>query len=61
MSDIRTLCAEITGQPEDEIDVRWRDKGKYRSITLKLHFQNAEQVYAVYAAMDRDPRVRYKL
>ena len=87
--------------------MRWRDKGKYRSITLTLHFENAEQVgtppsppltprrspchsarrprrcvhtcpstnftracarsslrrkvYAVYAAIDRDPRVKFKI
>ena len=61
VSDIRTLCAEITGQAEEDVAVRWRDKGKYRSITLSLHFENADQVYAVYAAVDRDPRVKYKL
>ena len=61
VADLRTLCAEITGQKEEEVPVRWRDKGKYRSVTLTLRFQNADEVYAVYAAMDRDPRVRYKL
>ena len=61
VDDIRELCAEITGQAEDDVPVRWRDKGKYRSVTLTLRFENAEQVYAVYAAMDRDPRVNYKL
>ena len=61
VSDIRTLCAELTGQKEDDVPVRWRDKGMYRSITLTLRFENSDQVYAVYAAMDRDPRVKYKL
>ena len=61
VADMLTLCAERTGQKEDEIEVRWRDKGKYRSITLKLHFENADQVYDVYAAINRDPRVRFKL
>ena len=41
--------------------VRWRDRGKYRSITLTLTFLDAEMVYAVYAAVNRDPRVRFKL
>ena len=40
---------------------RWRDKGKYRAITLRLHFENADQVYDVYAAINRDPRVKFKL
>jgi len=56
-----TICAEITGQREEDVPVRWRDRGKYRSITLKLMFENAEQVYALYAAVNRDPRVRFKL
>ena len=61
VQDIVQLCAENSGMNVDDIQVRWRDKGKYRAITLRLDFQNAEQVYAVYAAVDRDPRVRYKL
>ena len=61
VSDMLTMCAEITGQSEDDVLVKWRDRGRFRSITLRLHFENAEQVYAVYAAINRDPRVRYKL
>jgi len=61
VSDILTLCAEITGQREEDVPVRWRDNGKYRAITIRLKFANSDQVYAVYAAVDRDPRVRYKL
>lgn len=56
-----TICSEITGQKEKDVPVRWRDNGKYRSITLQLNFENAEMVYAVYAAVNRDPRVRFKL
>jgi len=61
VSDLVTLAAEATGMAESDILVRWRDKGRFRSVTLKLNFENSDQVYAVYAAMDRDPRVRYKL
>ena len=61
VQDIVQLCAENSGNEVDDIEVRWRDKGKYRAVTVRLEFQNADQVYAVYAAMDRDPRVRYKL
>lgn len=61
VQDIVQLCAENSGMKADDIQVRWRDQGKYRAITLRLHFENADQVYAVYAAVDRDPRVRYKL
>ena len=49
VSDIRTLCAEITGQAEEDVPVRWRDNGKYRSITLSLHFEDADQVSACAA------------
>ena len=41
---MRTLCAEITGQDEEDVPVRWRDNGKYRSITVKLHFKDADTV-----------------
>ena len=61
VSDILTICAEITGQKESDVPVRWRDKGKFRSITLTLTFTDADMVYAVYAAVNRDPRVRFKL
>eukprot|EP00310_Coccolithus_braarudii_P024859 CAMPEP_0183358432 /NCGR_PEP_ID=MMETSP0164_2-20130417/49205_1 /TAXON_ID=221442 /ORGANISM="Coccolithus pelagicus ssp braarudi, Strain PLY182g" /LENGTH=98 /DNA_ID=CAMNT_0025532331 /DNA_START=153 /DNA_END=449 /DNA_ORIENTATION=+ len=61
VSDMRTMCAGITGQEEELVGVRWRDKGKYRSITLQLQFQDADMVYAVYAAINKDPRVKFKL
>ena len=43
-SDMRTLCAEITGQAEEDVPIRWRDNGKYRAITLTLHFGDADKV-----------------
>ena len=43
-TDILTLCAEITGQDEADVPVRWRDKGTYRSVTLRLRFQDIQQV-----------------
>ena len=61
VDDMLKLCAAITDQDERDVPVRWRDRGKYRSVTLSLRFENADQVYAVYAALDKDPRVRYKL
>merc|ERR1712087_465619 len=61
VSDMRSLCAGITGQEEELVGVRWRDKGNFRSITLQLCFKDADMVYAVYAAIDQDPRVKFKL
>ena len=61
VTDMVTLCSELNGQAEEDVQVRWRDKGKYRAITLRLKFENADQVYNVYAAINRDPRVRFKL
>lgn len=60
-SDLLQLACEITGQKKEDVPVRWRDKGKYRAVTMSLKFENADQVYAVYAAINRDPRVRFKL
>ena len=61
VSDMVKLCAGLTGQSEDGIAAHWRDKGKYRSITLGLRFEDADMLYAVYAAIDADPRVKYKI
>ena len=61
VSDMVKLCAGVTGQVEDDVEVRWRDKGKYRSITLGLQFKDANALHAVYAAIDKDPRVKYKI
>ena len=61
VQDIVQLAAENSSNEMEDIQVRWRDKGKYRAITMRLHFNNADEVYAVYAAVSRDPRVRYKL
>ena len=44
VSDLVTLAAEATGMAESDILVRWRDKGRFRSVTLKLNFENADQV-----------------
>ena len=61
VTDMVTLCSELNGQAEEDVQVKWRDKGKYRAITLRLKFENADQVYSVYAAINQDPRVRFKL
>jgi putative lipoic acid-binding regulatory protein len=57
VADILTLCAEITKQKEDDISVRWRDNGKYRAITLNLHFLNCDQVRMRAHAQLKDRRV----
>ena len=44
VADLRTLAAEATGLSEDAIPTKFRDKGKYRSVTLTLRFENSEQV-----------------
>ena len=61
VADMVSICAGLTGIDESDVQVRWRDKGKYRAITLRLNFKDADMVYAVYAAVNRDPRVRFKL
>lgn len=61
VDDVVAAACAITKQEEADVKVHWRDRGKYRSVTMSLHFEDADQVYAVYAAMDADPRVKYKL
>lgn len=38
----------------------FRDRGKYRSITLEAPVNTVQQIQDVYAAIDRDPRVKFK-
>ena len=40
---------------------RVRDKGKYRSLTVRAFCESGAQVYSVYDALARDPRVIFKL
>lgn len=38
----------------------FRDRGKYRSITVDAPVNTVDQIRDVYAAIDRDPRVKFK-
>ena len=55
------LPSLLSLQAEEDVQIRWRDKGKYRSLTITLRFEDADTVYAVYDAINKDPRVKYKL
>lgn len=61
VNDVVKICTKITNQTAAEVPVRWRDKGRWRSVTITLFFKNPDMVYDVYEAVDRDPRVRYKI
>ena len=47
--------------PARPVEVRWRDKGRFRSVTLRCTFRSADEVYALYASLDADERVKFKL
>lgn len=38
----------------------FRDRGKYRSITVDAPVNTVDQIRNVYNAIDRDPRVKFK-
>lgn len=61
VQDMLNVCREVTKQKAEDVEVKWRDKGKYRAITINLTFQDADMVYATYAAINKDPRVKFKL
>lgn len=60
MGDIVDSVASALETDKKYLKTSYRDKGKYRSITLKAPVNTAEQIYSVYAAIDRDPRVKFK-
>jgi len=47
--------------PARPVEVRYRDKGRFRSVTLGCTFNSADEVYALYALLDADERVKFKL
>ncbi|HEY4222630.1 MAG TPA: DUF493 domain-containing protein [Myxococcota bacterium] len=55
--------AEVLGRAlvDDEHSSRKSAQGTYQSITLKLWMTSGDQVYAVYAALGADERVKYLL
>jgi putative lipoic acid-binding regulatory protein len=59
VKDMQKLAAEAA--PAKPVEVRWRDKGRFRSVTLRCTFRTADEVYALYALLDEDARVMFKL
>lgn len=60
MGDIIDSVALALETDKKYLKTSFRDRGKYRSITLHAPVNTAEQIYDVYAAIDRDPRVKFK-
>ena len=52
-------AASRMAMPASKMDISWLLRMAVSHLCLLLLF--LAQVYAVYAAMDRDPRVKYKL
>lgn len=60
IGDIVDSVALVLETDKKFLKTTYRDRGKYRSITLKAPVNTANQIYDVYAAIDRDPRVKFK-
>lgn len=60
VGDIVDCVAEVLQIDPAYVEVSTKDKGKYRSITIDAPCNSSEQVYSIYAAIDRDPRVKFK-
>lgn len=60
MGDIIDSVALALETDKKFLKTSFRDRGKYRSITVKAPVNTASQIYDVYAAIDRDPRVKFK-
>jgi len=59
VGDMKKLAEEAA--PARPVEVRYRDKGRFRSVTLGCTFNSADEVYALYALLDADERVKFKL
>lgn len=60
MNDIVDSVADALATDRKNVKTSFRDKGKYRSITLRAPVNTSAQIYSVYAAISRDPRVKFK-
>eukprot|EP00179_Madagascaria_erythrocladioides_P000114 CAMPEP_0198313450 /NCGR_PEP_ID=MMETSP1450-20131203/4463_1 /TAXON_ID=753684 ORGANISM="Madagascaria erythrocladiodes, Strain CCMP3234" /NCGR_SAMPLE_ID=MMETSP1450 /ASSEMBLY_ACC=CAM_ASM_001115 /LENGTH=171 /DNA_ID=CAMNT_0044016445 /DNA_START=116 /DNA_END=631 /DNA_ORIENTATION=- len=60
VNDISDSVCAVLDIERHLLDVSFRDKGKYRSITVNAPCNTADQVYDIYRAIDRDPRVKFK-
>jgi len=60
VEDILDLIGNTVGVNGRELKHSHRDKGQWRSITVSVPVESAQQLYKVYEAIDTDPRVKYK-
>lgn len=60
LNDIVDSVATALDMDRKYLKISFRDRGKYRSITLSAPVNTSSQLYDVYAAIDRDPRVKFK-
>lgn len=60
VNDIVDSVADALETDRKNIKTSFRDKGKYRSISLRAPVNTSAQIYSVYAAISRDPRVKFK-
>lgn len=44
-----------------EYSVKMSKEGRYASVTLRLDVNDADQIYRIYSAIQRDQRVKYIL
>ena len=60
---LRDNIGEVLGRKitDSEVSKRQSAKGKYQSITVNVEVETSKVVYAIYAAISSDSRVRYVL
>lgn len=53
LDDISAAVARVLDTQTQYVKTSFRDKGKYRSITLRAPVNTANQIYDVYAIIDK--------
>ncbi len=60
MNDIVDSVAGALSTDKSNLKTSFRDRGKWRSISLRAAVASKDDIYTVYAAISRDPRVKFK-
>ena len=54
------IVADTCGVGFDEVDHSDRVRGRWVSVTVNAPVRDAEMLYGLFEAIDRDPRVKFK-
>jgi len=60
IEDVVQTVAESCQVPVKDVPYSTREMGKWTSVTVEAPVDSADQLYLLYEALDKDPRVKFK-